>query len=90
MGLSADARRRWTGGILLAASAVMLVAGLTVLRDRMSPRFFVVYWLTCLVLNALTMIVALLDLRAVRRRSQRERQELARTVLSEFIREDSE
>jgi hypothetical protein len=68
----------------------MLALGMTVLKSQLQGEVFVYYWLSCTLFTGLTMIVALLDLRAVRRRSQQEETELVRTVLREFARGEKE
>jgi len=75
-------RRRWFGGICLGISALMLVLGMTVLKNRLHLQTFLYYWLICMLVTALTLIIALLDLRAVRLRSRCEQSELmSRTLL---------
>ena len=87
MALSRDARRRWLGGICLAISASMLILGMTVLKDRLRPQTFLYYWLICMVVTALTLVIALLDFRAVRLRSRQEQVELIDRTLAEIQRE---
>ncbi len=84
MGHSPDTRRRWFGAICLTVATGMLALGLTVLQARLQGEVFVYYWLACTIFTGLTMVVALLDLRAVRRRSQQEENELVKNVLREF------
>ena len=76
--------------IFVAIAAVMLLLGVTVLEGRLRPQGFIIYWLVCTVFTGLTMVVALIDLRAVRRRSRQEARELAQTVLGEFAPKDPE
>lgn len=90
MALSRDKRRRWLGGICLAVSAAMLILGQTVLKDRLPPMVFIYYWLTCTIVTGLTLLIAVLDLRAVRLRSQREQRELMNDVLREIERKTAE
>lgn len=90
MAQSRDAQRRWLGGICLGISATMLVLGLTVLKDRLRPETFVLYWLVCMLMTCLALIIALLDMRAVRMRSQREQIELVNRALQEIEREKEE
>jgi biotin transporter BioY len=90
MGLSLDNRRRWLGIICMFGAVLMLLLGLTFFQNHMRPKVFIIYWLTCMLLTTMTMIIALLDLRAVRQRSRQEKSELARSVLGEFLDEDSD
>jgi len=90
MALSRDARRRWFGGICLAISAGMLILGMTVLKGRLRLQTFLYYWLVCMLVTALTLVVALLDLRAVRLRSRREQSELVSSVLNDIERKKRE
>jgi Na+/melibiose symporter-like transporter len=84
MALSSDARRRWLGVICLAIAAVMLILGQTVLKDSLRRQAFIYYWLACTVITGLTLVIALLDMRAVRLRSQREQKELLKDVFREI------
>ena len=80
----ADHRLRWLGGICLVISIGMLILGQTVLKSRLQRESFVYYWLACTGFTALTMIFALLDFRAVRRRSRAEQKELIEKTLREM------
>ena len=59
----------------------MLVAGETVLKPRLKDLSFLVYWLICLVLTGLAILVAFLDASAVRRRTRREARDLLESTL---------
>ena len=87
MAISRDAQRRWLGGICLAISAGMLGLGMTVLKGRLRPQTFLYYWLICMIVTAVTLIIALLDLRAVRLRARCEQAELMNRTLLEIERE---
>lgn len=84
MGLSRDGRRRWLGGICLVIAAGMVALGLTLLKERLTPKAFILYWSACMLTTGLAVIIALLDLRAVRLRSQREEVELMNQTLREI------
>ena len=84
MALSRDGWRRLLGVIFLTIAGGMLLIGQTVLKDRLQSLDFVYYWLTCTVFTGLTLIVALLDMRAVRRRSQQQQSELLKNTLREI------
>ena len=73
---SADTRRRWFGLLFLVLAAGMLIWGQTVLKPYLNGAGFLVYWLITLILTGLAVITALLDMRATRRRAQREHREL--------------
>lgn len=90
MALSREARWRWYGGICLAISAAMLVLGLTVLKNRLRPQTFLYYWLVCMSVTGLALVIALLDLRAVRLRLRREQRDLLHRTLLEIEREKKE
>lgn len=72
MGNKADLRRRWLGGIFLGGAILMLIAGETVLSRRLSESawLMVVYWLLCFLSVVCAMIIALLDLAVLRRRTR--------------------
>lgn len=61
----------------------MLIAGETVLRDRLSPFGFVVFWLACMVFTAMAIGAALVDLFRVRMESR----DAQRELIEETIRE---
>jgi hypothetical protein len=79
--------RRWLGGICVAVSASMLVLGMTVLKSRLQLQTFLWYWLVCMIVTGMALIIALLDLRAVRLRSKVEQVELLSRTLHEIERE---
>ena len=81
MALNSTARRRWFGVAVLAAALGMLVAGETVLQGRLGPVTFILYWLACMALTLLAVIVAFLDARALRQRSREEHTELFKSTL---------
>ena len=81
MGFDATARRRWGGALALAAALLMVVAQETVLKGRLSAPASLGYSLICLGLTALAMVAALLDLRALRRRSRDQQRDLFEQTL---------
>jgi biotin transporter BioY len=90
MALSRKMRWRWYGGICLGISAAMLVLGMTVLKNRLRPQAFLYYWLVCMLVTGLALIIALLDLRSVRLRLRREQMDLMQRTLLEIEREKRE
>jgi membrane protein implicated in regulation of membrane protease activity len=80
----ADARRRWFGVLFLIISGGMLIWGQTLLKPHLTDIAFVVYWLVCLFFTALAMVTALLDVRAVRRRTRDQQRELFRHTLNDI------
>ncbi|MFM1769059.1 MAG: hypothetical protein RJA22_1588 [Verrucomicrobiota bacterium] len=68
MSRAADARRRWLGLFFLAGAAALLVAGQTLLRPHLQGLGFAFYWLACFGFTSAALLIALVDLRAVRRR----------------------
>ena|SRR5258707_3044696 len=85
MGLDATGRRRWFGAIVLFAALAMLVAGQTVLKDRLTdPQTFIAYWLVCFACTGLAIFVAFLDVRALQRRTREEQRNLVHRTLKEI------
>lgn len=74
--MNTKTRRRWFGALCLLAAIVMLVAGETVLKGRLSALGFVAYWLGCFVVTMLAIYVALLDARVVREETHAEQRAL--------------
>ena len=87
MALDATARRRLFGALVLALALAMLIAGETVLRGRLNALEFMFYWLVCLVLTGLAIVVALRDLRALRRRNLEEQRNLFQATLKQIATE---
>ena len=80
----ADARRRWFGTLFLIVAGGMLIWGQTLLKPHLRDLAFVIYWLVCLVFTGLAMVTALLDVRAVRRRTRDQQRELFRHTLDDI------
>lgn len=76
-----EGRRRPVSIIFLIISAVMLIAGQTVLKPHLRQQAFIYYWLVCFVFNGLTLLAALMDFRAIRRRARAEQKDLIQTTL---------
>ena len=84
MVLSATARRRVLGSLFLVTAVVMLVLGQTVLEGRLRGLNYVFYWMACVVMTGLAVLTALLDLRALQRRSRREQYDLLTSTLDKI------
>lgn len=84
MANSPDIRRRWIGAIFLVAALGMLIAGQTVLQDRLGPTGFVLFWLGCFAFTVAALLVAILDFSAVRRRTREEQLALFENTLKEI------
>jgi hypothetical protein len=84
MANSADALRRWLGAFCLAVAAGMLIWGHTVLLPYLNGIGFIVYWLVCFLFTIASIFIALLDVRAVRRRIRNEQAELVQRTLKEI------
>jgi hypothetical protein len=80
---SADARRRWLGLFFLAMAFGLLVWGQTVLRPHLDGFGFLLYWLACFLFTAASIVTAILDVRATRRRTRAEHRELIAKTLEE-------
>ena len=79
----AQARRRWFGVFFLMMAAGMLIWGETLLKPMLRGTGFVIYWLACFGFTVLAMLTALLDLRAVRRRTRDQHEDLLQHVFDE-------
>jgi hypothetical protein len=84
MALDATARRRWFGACVLLAALAMLICGETVLKGILGNLAFVLYWLVCLVLTCLAILIAILDARALRYRIRQEQRDLFESTLREI------
>jgi len=87
MSLNAKARRRWFGTLCLLTAIGLLVAGETVLKGRLSPLGFLLYWTGCFVVTSLAALTALRDAACVRAESRQEQlaffEETLRTIEAE-------
>ena len=87
---SADALRRWLGAFCLTVAAGMLIWGQTLLKPYLQSIGFLIYWSLCFFFTFGAIVIALLDIRAMRRRTRREQQELLRRALEDVEKEHSE
>ncbi len=83
---AADARRRWFGALFLALAAGLLIWGQTLLKPHLQGMLFVVYWLACFGFTGLAMLVALLDIRAVRHRVREQQRTMVERALDDIAR----
>jgi hypothetical protein len=79
--MDATVRRRWVGGVALVTALAMLVGGDMVLKEKPGGLVPLIYWLGCLGLTVLAMIVAFADVRALAQRTRREQRELFEATL---------
>ena len=84
MALDANARRRWIGAIAVLAALAMVVCGETALRDRLGPFATLLYWLVCLMLTGVAVMMAFLDVRALGQRTRQERRALFEATLKKI------
>ena len=81
MVLGPTARRRWFGAIVLLVALAMLVGGETVLKGKLKDLGFVAYWLACVGLTGLAVLIALLDARLLQRQTRQEQRQLFENTL---------
>lgn len=81
-----DARRRWFGAFFLICSGAMLVWGITLLSNWLvkHPLAFIFYWMTCALFTGLALLIAMLDMFIMRRRSRNEQIALAQKSFAEI------
>jgi hypothetical protein len=89
MSQDVNRRRRWFGAGCIVGAVALLVLGETVFKERLHGAGFVLYWLACVVLTALAMLVALADAGAQLARTRSEHRELIEHTIQE-IQEDAE
>ena len=88
MGDSADAMRRWLGAFCLAVAFATLVWGETILKPLLHGALFLIYWIICFLFTCSAIVIALLDVRAVRRRVRAEQRELIERTLEDLEKKD--
>lgn len=81
-----DARRRWFGAFFLLIALGMLTWGLIFLGPFLMKRpvLFVFYWAGCALCTGLALIIAMLDMMIMRRKSREEQIALAKRALSDL------
>ncbi|MDB6122541.1 MAG: hypothetical protein JWQ71_1534 [Pedosphaera sp.] len=89
MAYSRDIRRRLAGMVFLTIAAGMLIVGQTVLKPHLQQANFIFYWMVCFLFTGLTLVVALLDLRSIRRRSQDEQKRLIKSTLLDVVEDEN-
>jgi hypothetical protein len=81
----ADTRRRRCGVFFLVMAAGLLIGGQTLLKGRLTGWAFVFYWGACFWFTGLAMLIALLDVRAVRRDVEEEHRHLLKRIFEEPV-----
>jgi uncharacterized membrane protein HdeD (DUF308 family) len=81
---TAKTRRRRFGTVCLVSAIIMLIAGETVLHERLSGIALIGYWLGCLVLTGLAAITALVDAARVREEQRKEQRALIECTLRQI------
>jgi len=84
MGWDVNVWRRGVGVFVLMAALAMLVAGETVLKDRLKDLQFLGYWFLCFCFTAMAFLVAILDARALRRRARQQRRALLTSTFDDI------
>jgi uncharacterized membrane protein HdeD (DUF308 family) len=84
MELGANGRRRWIGVLAISLALLMLVAGLSVLKPLLQGFALVWYWVLCLVITGLALILALLEMRDLQQRTRQEHRDLLEDTLKEI------
>jgi hypothetical protein len=82
--LESKSRRRWFGALCLLAAIGMLVAGETVLKDRLSQLAFFLYWFGCLGFTILALLTALADAHVLRQETRHRQRALLENTLEEI------
>jgi hypothetical protein len=76
---------RWLAATTLFSSVGMVVAGEFLLKERLHAETFIYYWLVCIGLTFLTMMLALADFWLVRRRLHRQQRALLAEALHAVV-----
>lgn len=84
MAASVQKQLRHRSLVLLGLVVAMLFSGMSFLKPHLVGWIFVVYWLVCLTLTCTVIIVAMLELRAIRRYARRAHLELFITSLGDI------
>lgn len=82
-----NSRLRWIGILFLATAVVLLALGQTVLKRRLDGIVFLGYWFLCFGCTVISMLVALLDIRTVKKTAVYRQKELFHKTVEEIQRE---
>ncbi len=84
-----DNARRWIGAIFLTIAVLMVVLGQTVFEGNLRDlKFtFMVYWIACFGFTLMAVVIALLDVWIVRRKSRELERELIEETWNKVQRE---
>ena len=85
---STDALRRWLGVFCLGIAAGMLIWGQT--KARLDGVIFLFYWSICFFFTIAAIVIALIDVRILRRRSREEQRRLIERTLEQVERGQKE
>lgn len=87
---SVDARRRWFGTFFLIVAGGMLVWGFTFLAPFLvkRPKVFVIYWVACLGFTLLSFLIAVYDMRVIRKRVREEKRAAFNKAFGDIVDED--
>ncbi|HTL57960.1 MAG TPA: hypothetical protein VL361_19885 [Candidatus Limnocylindrales bacterium] len=84
MAFDVKTRRRWLGILFLCSALLMLLAGETVLKDRLHDLVFLIYWMSCFGFTGLAVLTALLDAKENQRHLRQERRNLLENTLNDI------
>lgn len=77
-------RQRWIGGLALALAILLLIAAETVFKGWLSPVAVLAVYFLCTLLTILAVVIAVVDARAVARRTWAEQRRLLDDTLREI------
>jgi hypothetical protein len=75
---------RWVGAFALTGAVLMLVAGETVLKERLRPTPFLLFWIACFGLTVIALGAAFLDMRSLKAQTRKARRQLLDSTLEEI------
>lgn len=76
-------RRRRLGVLFLILAGSMLVLGQSWLEPVLRGKAFVYYWLACFAWTGLAMLMALIDIRVIRKRARQDHRQLVHGMVKE-------
>jgi len=76
MVLTGNPKYRWLGVITLGTAILMLVAAETVLQGKLGLLMLAIYWVVCLILTVISIVLAFAEARAVQLKARQEQREL--------------
>src|SRR5687767_13029909 len=84
MGMSVENRYRILVGVIIAAAAIMLILGQTLLKKYLGGWSYLIYWLISFSLTCLAFFFACIDILRLRQRARKQQRKLIEDAIAKL------